>query len=1358
MFCSYSRRGLAVSLLTASSLTLLLGAGVGCSKPNTLRPLLSEPLKREVAKGGAPVHTELLRVIVTLNEDGTYTRREEHRYRILDNSGVENWGHVHAYYSPWYMSPPGIEARVINGRQTTPLDPAVLTQQPAHPSAPDIYGDSLVIRGPLPSVRIGSIIEETIVTQTHKPFLAPNSLHYVTFASAIPKDKVELIVSAPASMKMNFEVRDAKVTRSERTENGRRIYTFEGGPSEGLEEPEPLIPNDVPYWPSVAFSTGAPWKELAGVYGKIVDERLQGVDFKSIVSQVISPSDSEKEKIAKLHAWVKERVRYIGIEFGESSVIPYAPDDVVARGFGDCKDQATLLVGLLRAAGLKADVALLRAGTGEDILATLPSFGGFNHAIVYVGGKRPLWIDPTADLLPVGSLPTGDQARFSLVASSGTRDLVKTPASTAADNSRTDERVVTLKDHGDADVVEVTRASGMLDWNLRSTFSGSEKDITEFLQDYVQRAYDSKELGNVKHGDASALLTPFESLIEAKKAKSAHTSLLRASARLAEGSILSWVPDALREADEEDEKRTSEMQLLMPYTADIVWTVRPPEGFVPREKPEPVARKFGTSDMVRTVDTNADGSVTMRTRFELGKRRLSAQEVQSFRDDYAAWTQTRMPYAVFEHRSQKLVREGDVAGGVQILRDEVKKAPTSSLARLRLAQTLEPFLFDVARSEVQATAKTPTNDSEILIQIGHLLSNNLVGDDLGKGFDRDGTIAAYRKAAELDKENTYAKLRHAITLETHESGDRYFASQADLEKALEVYAAISAKELREYDDGKFKNNAIVTLYWADKHDELRRRLTSMPLEEVPPNLALMNEAARVGTVEAVQKEAERLSLKDEVRSEGLEQAARTFTSARKYPEAERVLKAAMETTKNPDRLQSRLAMTRRSKAVNLKELPEETPEQVAIKVLVYSIAKNEFDIEYLKKYISKDAYLKKEESFVATRLKDQRLDRNPVTLSEDLFGDMIYGAMHATTEGSDKLGYRVKITQETSQAGLKHTVYVVREGGKYKVRAVLARNSELGAEALNALSRGNDAMAKQWLDWARETLGPYEEKEPLRALPFHLVWAGPDGKKKGDVSVKLAAAMLAVESDSAERALPVLSAALATEKDPDVRILILSAQNQVHVHQKNYEAALTTADLLVKELPDSVPAFWKRMSALSKLRRFKDYETGVRQRLSKGIESERIGLTRSLASSLVAQGKIAEGMKVRKRLIDKREANGGDYNDQAWDGAFIGATQEHLEHALRAVESEKDTSSLHTLATIYVELGKLNDAARTLRELLGSRKDREPKNIDHYILGRIAEHLGYKDVARAHYRKVEKPEFASVTATFELAKRRLAQL
>ena len=103
--------------------------------------------------------------------------------------------------------------------------------------------------------------------------------------------------------------------------------------------------------------------------------------------------------------YLDREVRYTGIEFGEAAIVPHDPAETLAKKYGDCKDKATLLVAMLRAAGIPANVALLSVESRIDVPADLPGMGMFDHAIVYVPGKNPLWIDATDRYAQLGQIP-----------------------------------------------------------------------------------------------------------------------------------------------------------------------------------------------------------------------------------------------------------------------------------------------------------------------------------------------------------------------------------------------------------------------------------------------------------------------------------------------------------------------------------------------------------------------------------------------------------------------------------------------------------------------------------------------------------------------------------------------------------------------------------------------------------------------------------------------------------------------------------------------------------------------------------------------------------------------------------------
>ncbi|UEG53689.1 DUF3857 domain-containing protein [Mucilaginibacter daejeonensis] len=88
--------------------------------------------------------------------------------------------------------------------------------------------------------------------------------------------------------------------------------------------------------------------------------------------------------------FVQDEVRYMGIEIGEYSHRANAPEKVFAQRYGDCKDKARLLVAMLTANGIEANMVLVNSSLKGHVADLLPSPNAFDHAVVtaVVNGRR----------------------------------------------------------------------------------------------------------------------------------------------------------------------------------------------------------------------------------------------------------------------------------------------------------------------------------------------------------------------------------------------------------------------------------------------------------------------------------------------------------------------------------------------------------------------------------------------------------------------------------------------------------------------------------------------------------------------------------------------------------------------------------------------------------------------------------------------------------------------------------------------------------------------------------------------------------------------------------------------------------
>ena len=76
--------------------------------------------------------------------------------------------------------------------------------------------------------------------------------------------------------------------------------------------------------------------------------------LKEVAQTLIAPGDREIDIVRKVFYWVQDNIRYIAFEDGMRGLVPHKPSYVLEKRYGDCKDMASLIVGMLNALGRKS--------------------------------------------------------------------------------------------------------------------------------------------------------------------------------------------------------------------------------------------------------------------------------------------------------------------------------------------------------------------------------------------------------------------------------------------------------------------------------------------------------------------------------------------------------------------------------------------------------------------------------------------------------------------------------------------------------------------------------------------------------------------------------------------------------------------------------------------------------------------------------------------------------------------------------------------------------------------------------------------------------------------------------------------
>jgi transglutaminase-like putative cysteine protease len=1289
-----------------------LGLAVGCVRSAVPEYPPIARVERSASTEEAPVRLLDVRFDYVFDEKGNWREQFRQSYRILNKQGVEGWGGTATGWSPWYMARPELEAQVADpGGALRKLDPSAVAEAPAYPELPDIYGDRRILRAPLPGVHVGSVVTEATRRWTTQPFFPGGSAFHVVIQNAIPRDSVELVVDLPSSLPFNYELLDARVKKEETLAGGRRHVVFRAKNLDAVESAEPLSLSTVPQWPAVAFSTGESWQRIATEYERVMNEKLRGADgVAELARRSVTAGASERGKANQLLHALHQRVRYVAVEFGQSAIVPASPAEVLRRTYGDCKDQALVLVAMLRAVGLPATLALLRAGPGEDVRPRLPALDVFNHAIVVVQTPEPFWIDPTSDHARAGELPEGDQGRLALIVDSGSRALTLTPSLSAKENRYLEVREIRLQEQGLTRVSEASSGTGVIEQRLRDSFAGSEAERQSSLTEYVKKQYSADKLLAARLDGLDDVRQPLRLTLDAEGSQVATIELFRAVVPLEYGLLTSWLPAPVWN----DTPRRGDLRVPVRYRAQVRYRVVPPPHFRVRRVPQLPALDLGPARMTRSYVTNADGSASATFELELDRERLTPSELSRLKEGIASLDSEEKDEIELAHESEFAFSEGRPREGMRLLQELARAEPSQARPLLRLATKLSELGFGrQAREKARLASALAPKDALAQQTLGMVLQCDEQGRLQAPGADSRGAQAAFRRALQLDASSQHSKLWLASLLAAD-------SSQAGLDEALSLYDEVPFETVTSYREGFFANKEADALLGAHRFEELSDRG-----EQLPPAYAIAGETHRRGVAAGVAY-ANRKGLRGAQRAQALATAAGAFYTARRYPEASALYEEASRAGRDGGKFAPVARILQATKRVEPAQLSAASPDAAVRKAEI---------LELLSRPSVFDP---------ATGTRPP-----PAALA-----DVRAATLRTHVTGSDAVGFRVHVqVSELSGSATAFDRYVVKQGSSYRLRA--GDPAELGCEALQRLSRGDARGAEQWLAWAAEASQSEAGDDPLRRAPFVRLWA----EGKGDV--ELAAAALCATSAAAERARQRLEKDGAAKVEPSAwEHAVALAARAAGAHEQQ----LASAERLLVLHPTSSRAKQLRLEALWSLGRFGEVEREARRSASE-VEARRPRLVFGnwLARALAQTGKVAEAQRIYRRAIDSSEAGelAAAYNEAAWAALFVEprpSDMRELAQLAAELSERKSYTSVHTLASVLLDLGDVSAAQAAFQQLVDL--DGTPQLLDstRYVQAGLAEAYGLQDVARELYRSVKPRTDGAALSSYALAQRRLEAL
>ncbi len=260
--------------------------------------------------------------------------------------------------------------------------------------------------------------------------------------------------------------------------------------------------------------------------------------------------------------------------------------------------------------------------------------------------------------------------------------------------------------------------------------------------------------------------------------------------------------------------------------------------------------------------------------------------------------------------------------------------------------------------------------------------------------------------------------------------------------------------------------------------------------------------------------------------------------------------------------------------------------------------------------------------------------------------------------------------------------------------------------------------------------------------------------------MKLAAAAILVGSKAtAAEGIPILEEALQTAASDRERTNLQLALALGYSTQDNFLKLLDVASALVKQVPESKQAFIYNVEALMGLDRYDDAIAVAGERL-KLLDNDRDALSMKMGIE-ANRGNYAAARAWGEKLVALGKEDAELLNDISWFALFTGKVDDaDIANAVKATQMAADNPHiLHTLACLYAERGDTRDAREVLLRAMDDLNLDEPNDDFWYVLGRIAEQYGERDIAIADYLKLKKPDetLAVPTSSWRLAQTRLQQ-
>lgn len=582
-------------------------------------------LAKEAPPPGVPKRTLRDLQVTTVFQNGLASRFHQLAFQPLTEEAAAA---ARQFAFPYQAGREVVDLRAARVfRASGKVDESVETGDgPADNPAIAMYTSQRTFYVQLPRLAVGDVVEVRYRVEevTPRNEFGDSFSETAALGALEPVRSLEYVLLAPREKKLQLRAPKAGYTLDERDDDGFHAWRVRAEQLTPIAQ-EPAMPPLAEVVPTVSVSSFATWDDVGKWYWGLAKDQLDADDeVRKKVAELTKGLSTDEEKVRAVYAFVVQRTRYVALEFGIEGFRPRRCALTLSRGWGDCKDKATVIVTMLHELGIDAHLVLVRSALRGDAETEPPSYALFDHAIAYVP-KLDLFLDGTAEYTGSRELPAFVRGQPALIVTASGSKLVRVPDPPSGATSRARQVDVTVPDgQGPAQLDLRVEATGAIAADFRQRFHAKATQKGRVVEDF------GPAFGGLSVAERGIDVSDLEDVEAPVKIRVQGKALGLARRSEGELSFVAAPSTGMVERYASLSTRRHPVRIPFAHTLEDTWTIKLPATAQLKHVPESkrVASPFGRLDI--TIEQQP-GKLVARSRLHIDKTRIAPSEYAEFR-------------------------------------------------------------------------------------------------------------------------------------------------------------------------------------------------------------------------------------------------------------------------------------------------------------------------------------------------------------------------------------------------------------------------------------------------------------------------------------------------------------------------------------------------------------------------------------------------------------------------------------------------------------------------------------------------------------------------------------------------------